>query len=139
MRTMGGDHHDQDFLDRALVQLSGALEEPITLNRYTSRSDSPTIDGSFAGITYQSIATTAVVEALGIEKLTMAGGIYAPGDIIVQMRLQPIAFDPSTNTPADQLVWRGATYALVERARPIRVSGDMWYQCIARRITPGTT
>jgi len=136
MRTFGGTHHDQEFLEKSLNEVSPILEEPVTLLRFQSRDQTPDPAGEPRPATYLKIPTTAVIAELGIETTNFSHGTYAAGDIVLQMRIEPQHTD-SQDHPGDRILWRGVEYRLVQRPMPYHVEGFLWWRVVARRVTPG--
>ena len=131
---MGGISTGQDF-SKAIDDVIGAFEENVTIKKYSSRATDLPAEGTTPAIVYKLIQTTAVIDDIGLEKLTGRDGVFAAGDLQFQTRIPLAAPDDAAGTPGDRIIYDSVEYRLVQKSMPEYIGGVVYYTCIARRIT----
>ena len=133
---MGG-LNDNEKIGKSLNELVAAFEENIIIKRWTSYSTDLPAEGVTPAGNYTSIAATAVVDDIGIEKLMGKDGMFASGDLQFQTRvllLGEILGPAGTMIPGDRILYDGGEYKLVQKPMIEFLSGVVYYTCIGRRI-----
>lgn len=127
---------DQALFSEGLAEQERALEEPVTIRRFVSQSNTPNEYGQAPVPVYQNLPSTAVLVALGVQPSGLFAGVLTAGDIHLQMRTR--LHEASENLgggthPGDLLIFRGAEYRLIQRPEPIVVGGVVFYNVFMRR------
>jgi len=136
MDRMGG-LNDNQQLGKSLNELVSAFEEPVTIKKWTSNAAELPANGVAPAGVYTSIVTTAVIDDIGLEKLTGADNVFAAGDLQFQTRIPltaPLTGPSGSYHPGDRIVYDGAEYKLVQKSMRENLSGTVYFTCIGRRI-----
>jgi hypothetical protein len=132
--NMGGLPTNQDF-NKATNELVSAFEEAVIIKKWTSNGTELPAEGVTPSGIYTSVATSAVVDDIGLEKTAGQDGTFSAGDLQFQLRVPIHEPTPNPYHPGDRIVYQGIEYRLVQKAMTEYLGGLVYYTCIARRIT----
>lgn len=132
---------DQALFSEGLAEQERALEEPITIRRFVSQSNTPSEFLQAPVSTYLNVPSTAVLVSLGVQSSLTLAGVLSAGDIHLQMRER--LHESSENLgggahPGDLVIFRGAEYRLIQRPEPIVVGDVVFYNAFMRRTNSQT-
>ncbi len=120
----------------SIVEQESSFDEPITIQRYSSRPTSPGVFKTAQAPQFTAFAATATLVSEDVAITFMKAGKMSAGDIVLQMRerLNEGSMNIGGTVLADRVIWRGAEYRMVQRPEPVRVGGDdPFFHVVLRR------
>ncbi len=123
---------DGGMFPDAMVEVSGAFEEPITIKRWTGTTGGNPAHGQAPTDVYTTIPSRANITELAPQEIYFPGSIYVAGDIRAEIRLQVFGAEAGTGDfqtagrKSDKVVYRNREYKFVGHIDRKKMT-DRWY------------
>lgn len=140
---------DGDIFDEFMAEVSGLLEEQVTVERYSSTTGGNELDGEAPTKLYDTFLTMALIEALTAQELAESTGFYQMGDVKAQFRLQVYGSEGGINSQAssgdqqaagrysDVITFRGRKYKILGHPNRIHYGGQYYWDTVLRQAQTG--